>query len=102
MPSASKGSAATLVKIEPSPRGDGAHRHHRRHEVTGKVREVIFVRFGDFAGFVVDEGLERRRTFRTREAGIARVMLEAGKDRWLVSVILDEDGDSVRKIVLRC
>jgi hypothetical protein len=96
-----KGMGGNPDQIKPSPRGDGKPDQDKAGPVViGKVLEVIFDGFGDFEGFVVAAG-EERRTFRTREPGIAKVALRAGKDRWLVIVHLDEDADSIRKIVLR-
>jgi hypothetical protein len=91
--------------IKPSPSG-GPEEHQKLHErrLSGKVREVIFDRFGDIEGFLLDTFGEER-VVKSHEPGIARVVLEAARHRWLVDVYLDigehEDEDRIRRVVLR-
>ena len=78
-------------KIEPSPTGDGVptRRPHEDKEdelcSTGKIVELVFDRFGDFEGFVLDteDGL---RSYATRERDLARLAERAWKERLRITV----------------
>jgi hypothetical protein len=54
---------------------------------------VVYDRFGDFAGFRLrdEDGCERR--YRAREAEIERLVPEAWRNRWVVTVVADEAVD---------
>jgi hypothetical protein len=92
-------------RIKPSPSG-GPEEHGKVAErrLSGKVREVIFDRFGDFEGFLLDT-FDEERLVESHEPGIGKIMLEAARERWLVDVYLDsgehEDEDRIRRVVLR-
>ena len=77
--------------------GDGhAHPVPDRHRVefTGKISGLVYDHFGDFEGFVVEEGCNRFRRFRSRECRLAGVLREAWKDCATVVVITDPKDDS--------
>lgn len=70
----------------------GGHRHEsggRREAVTGKVTSVVYDRFGDFCGFVLDTDCGARR-FTARAHEIERVVNRAWAERILTSVFFDE------------
>jgi hypothetical protein len=88
--------------IQPSPDGSGVHgvshpqpghRHGHgedRRQTTGKVGGLIYDRFGDFAGFILDtEDGERR--FRCRETEIEEVVRRAWSARVLTTVVVERD-----------
>jgi hypothetical protein len=72
---------------EPHP-GHGGH--DRGHAATGKIGGVFYDRFGDFEGFDLrtEHGEERR--YRAREDEIERLVLEAWRERWLVTVVAED------------
>lgn len=73
---------------EPHP-GHGGDRD-RGHAATGKIAGVCYDRFGDFEGFDLrtEHGEERR--YRAREEEIERLVLEAWRDRWVVTVMAED------------
>jgi hypothetical protein len=72
--------------------GDDDDRHRDRDEAaTGKIDGVVYDRFGDFAGFHLRTEGGRERRYRAREADIERLVMEAWRDRWVVTVIADEE-----------
>jgi hypothetical protein len=73
--------------IQPSPTGDG--RRHRKHEkqvfYTGKICGLVFDRFGDFEGFLLDaDGGERK--FLSREKAMAELAERAWRERLRITV----------------
>ncbi|MFZ0593037.1 MAG: hypothetical protein WAM39_21445 [Bryobacteraceae bacterium] len=67
---------------KPEPFGGGHF-----NKFVGKVAGLIYDHFGDFDGFLLQEGCDRVRRFRTREWRLARVLREAWKDRAIVTVL---------------
>jgi hypothetical protein len=79
--------------------GDGKKHPVPRHhdhliEFVGKVAALIYNHFGDFEGFVLEEGCNRVRRFESRECRLASVLREAWKDRAVVRVITDSRDES--------
>jgi hypothetical protein len=67
-------------------------------EFTGKVCEVLFDCFGDFAGFVLDDCCERR-TYESRERQIGDLVLRALKERFtILAVTAGKSGRTVRLV----
>jgi len=80
-------------KIEPG-------KTERRIEFEGKVHSLIYDRYGDFDGFVLDTEDGQRR-FRTAERPIERVVLRAWAHRIRTTVIVEiDDEDRPETIVL--
>jgi hypothetical protein len=80
-------------KILPSPSGDGgAKPPHKGPEdqlrFTGKITGLIFDRFGDFAGFLLDTE-DGEREFSSREKDIAKLAQRAWGDRLRVTVCVE-------------
>ena len=61
----------------------------RREAFTGKVASVVYDRFGDFCGFVLDTEDGARR-FAAREPEIERVVNRAWAERILTSVFVEK------------
>jgi hypothetical protein len=89
------------ITILPSPTGTGAthpphHHHHGTHEHehrrhhTGKIAGLIFDRFGDFEGFLLDTE-EGDREFFSREKEIAELAERAWRERLRITVWTDRD-----------
>jgi hypothetical protein len=95
--------------IRPSPDGSGVeteqhpgkHPGHRpepgKHEereervgFTGKIDGLVYDRYGDFDGFVLDVD-EGERRFRCRETEIERVVMQAWSTRVRVTVFVERD-----------
>jgi hypothetical protein len=81
------------TQILPSPTGEGS-RKHRRHEerrvYTGKIAGLIFDRFGDFEGFLLDtEGGER--AFHSREKEVEELIERAWRERLRITVWAERD-----------
>jgi len=84
--------------ILPSPTGEGRkhHHHHRKHEherlraSTGKIAGLIFDRFGNFEGFVLDTE-EGDRKFFSREKDIEHLAERVWHDRLRISVFFECD-----------
>jgi len=79
-------------KILPSPSGDGGthpqpsdKRPEERLCFTGKVAGLIFDRFGDFAGFLLDTE-DGQREFSSREKAIAELAQRAWHERLRITV----------------
>jgi hypothetical protein len=93
----------------PQPGHGQGHDHRRDASSTGKIAGVCYDRFGDFEGFDLrtEHGEERR--YRAREDEIERLVLEAWRERWVVTVVAEDrnerhDWDSapwVARIILR-
>ena len=69
-------------------------------KITGKVREVIFDCFGDFEGFVV-ESCSCSHYIKSKETGVAEVVLRACRERRTVTVSLDK-ACRLHKIIVHC
>lgn len=79
--------------------GDGGkhdhhHHHHHHHreecrEWTGKVVSVIYDRFGDFEGFVLETEEGHEHCFHGREPEIERLVRYAWDDRAVISVFVE-------------
>ena len=80
------------VQILPTPTGDGGKLPEppkepgEHHGVTGKIAGLIFDRFGDFEGFILDTA-EGERTFHSREKDIAELAERAWRERLRITVI---------------
>lgn len=80
-------------QILPSPTGSipqppGPHRH--RLGFTGKIAGLVFDRFGDFDGFLL-ETEHGEHPFESREAAVHRLVERAWQDRIRVTVFADRD-----------
>jgi len=83
------------TKILPSPTGEVGRKHHHRHygeyerekrkAFTGKIAGLIFDRFGDFEGFLLDTE-ECEREFFSREKDIERLAERVWRERLRVTV----------------
>ena len=62
--------------------------------------KVLYDCFGDFDGFVLEACYAERHGFRSRQAGIGKVVLHACEKRLTVSVWLDASGRTICKIVI--
>jgi hypothetical protein len=89
--------------IQPSPRGEWQHPKEAERCFTGKICEVIFDCFGDLEGFVLETCSKQRHSFKSRERGISKLVLQACKDRLLISVCLDNSKwDKIERIIVLC
>jgi hypothetical protein len=90
--------------ILPSPTGNSRrkrHVHEPRVAFTGKVSGLIYDRFGDFDGFLLDAEAGER-TFVSRERAVEELARRAWSERILVTVIVERDEPSrPLSIVLR-
>jgi hypothetical protein len=82
-------------QIKPSPGDPGPHRPpHRpgeqRVHFVGKIVALIYDRFGDFEGFILDTE-DGERAFRSREPAIERLARLAWEERILVEVVVERD-----------
>lgn len=59
-------------------------------EVTGKIDGVCHDRFGDFDGFDLHTEHGEERRYRAREGEIERLVLQAWRERWVVTVVADD------------
>ncbi len=93
------------TRIRPSPDGSGVHPEthpgttptpHRHGEVrirfTGKVDGIVYDRFGDFEGFVL-ETEDGPRHFKCREAELENVLTRAWNGRVRTAVIVEADSE---------
>jgi len=77
--------------ILPSPTGEGRkHRHHEppgeeREALTGKIAGLIFDRFGDFEGFLLDTE-DGERKFYSREEEVERLAERVWRERLRITV----------------
>ena len=71
--------------------GDHGGEHGGDHldKFVGKVAGLVYDPFGDFEGFILEQGGERVRRFRSRECRLANILREAWKDRATVIVFTD-------------
>jgi hypothetical protein len=84
-------------QILPSPTGDGIpKRRHRepkpekRIVFRGKIAGLVFDRFGDFEGFLLDSE-HGERTFHSREREVEELVERAWRDRLRVTVPVDRN-----------
>ncbi len=91
--------------IQPSPTGEGVPKHHKHGDdddrrFTGKIASLIFDRFGDFVGFVLQTDCGNRRFF-SREDEIEHLAERAWRERLRISVIADDhDRDRIEHILI--
>jgi hypothetical protein len=84
------------TEILPSPTGEGRRKHprheghDRRRAFTGKVAGLIFDRFGDFEGFVLDTE-EGERKFFSREKEMKDLAERAWRERLRIIVLVERD-----------
>jgi len=86
------------TQILPSPTGEGRRKHGRpeereaeeRRAFTGKVAGLIFDRFGDFEGFVLDTE-DGERKFFSREKEIEELTERAWRERLRLTVWAERD-----------
>jgi hypothetical protein len=83
-------------RVHPSPDGVWWRRHRGdvmegRHCSTGKVVGVIYDRFGDFAGFLLETDGGRERRYLAREHEIADLVVAAWRDRAVITVCAHSD-----------
>ena len=84
--------------ILPSPTGDGRRKHPCRPEPeeerqishTGKISGLIFDRFGDFEGFLLDAE-EGERKFFSREKNVEELAARVWRERLRVTVLADRN-----------
>lgn len=103
------------AQIRPSPDGSGVHprpypgpkphptpdRGEERLSALGKIDGLIYDRFGDFDGFIL-ETEEGMRHYKCREPEMAQVVARAWAQRVLVTVIVERDKPHrPERIVLR-
>jgi hypothetical protein len=69
-------------------------------EFTGKVREVVFDCFGDFAGFILT-GCHGHRAFESRENEIGGLVLRALKERFTLTVVTAENKPGILRLVVK-
>ncbi|WP_215734518.1 sialidase family protein [Geobacter grbiciae] len=80
-------------QILPSPTGDGRRKHHHHEEpehealraFTGKIAGLIFDRFGDFEGFLLDTE-DGERKFCSREKDVEELAERAWRERLRITV----------------
>ncbi len=81
-------------QIEPSPEGNGTPKHApkggKRFERTGKIAGLIYDRFGDFEGFILDAE-EGERTYDSRERDMERLVERAWRERIRLSVWAEQE-----------
>ncbi|QUD87707.1 hypothetical protein [Phenylobacterium montanum] len=80
--------------IKPSPSGGGKtrpkHDGEERLGFVGKVDQLVYDRFGDFAGFALDTEDGMRR-FASHERDMEALILRVWEERLLVKVVVEED-----------
>jgi hypothetical protein len=90
-------------KILPSPTGDGIRKPpHEEHEAfTGKITGLIFDRFGDFEGFLLQTE-DGERKFLSRERDVAELAERVWRDRLRITVRIERDApDRPVSIIVR-
>ncbi len=96
-------------KIKPSPDGSGVNpeptphpkRHHpgeARIGFVGKIESLVYDRFGEFTGFVLDTEDGRRR-FRGHEPELERVLSRAWSERIRVKVVSELDDEDRLEVI---
>lgn len=66
------------------------HEHAEREGVTGKITGLVYDRFGEFDGFLVD-GEDGQRAFDTREDAIEDLVGRAWSEGIIVTVFVEVD-----------
>jgi hypothetical protein len=69
--------------------GRPKHPHEERQAFTGKIAGLIFDRFGDFEGFLLDT--EGERKFLSREREVAELAERVWRDRLRITVWTERD-----------
>lgn len=91
------------TEILPSPTGDGRrkppHHEERREAFTGKIAALIFDRFGDFEGFLLDTE-DGERKFFSREKDVAELAELVWRDRLRITVWVERDESHRPKTVI--
>ena len=83
-------------EILPSPTGDGRRKHRRheegeeRHAYTGKIAGLIFDRFADFEGFVLDTE-DGEHKFFSHEKNMEELTARAWRERLRITVNAEHD-----------
>ena len=81
-------------KIYPSSTGDGGLPEHEPHgpfiESTGKIAGLLFDRFGDFEGFLLETDKGERK-FHSRETEMMALAERAWRERLRLTVCADRD-----------
>lgn len=79
-------------KIQPSPSGNGHVTPGPESHIsfTGRIAEVVYDRFGEFEGFVLDTE-EGRRSFSSEEEELGGLVRDAWEDRLLVRIVVERD-----------
>ena len=78
-------------------RGLLEHLRHRReearngHRFTGKVAALVFDGFGDFDGFVLQDGAGAEHRFRSREHEVEKLIDRALAERVVTTVLIEHD-----------
>jgi phospholipase C len=87
----------------PATAGRG-HRHgdHAGSLETGKIEALVFDHFGDFEGFILENGAGERRTFHSRERNVEEVARRAWQEGIRTSVVCAPRGrdTAVERIIL--
>jgi hypothetical protein len=80
------------TEILASPTGDGRRKHppEERLHFTGKIAGLIFDRFGDFEGFLLDTEDGERRFF-SRERDVAQLAERVWRERLRITVWAERD-----------
>jgi hypothetical protein len=82
-----------------SGHGGGGGKGERRVDVQGKVSAVIYDRYGDFEGFVVDtEDGEQR--FRSDEHAIEKLVRRAWIERIRTTVVFELDDPDRAEVII--
>jgi hypothetical protein len=82
--------------------GQGHRQLCDRDEQTGKIDGVEYDRFGDFDGFCLRTEDGRERYYRASEAEIHRLVFDAWRERWVVTVVSrDRNRDGAAPLATR-
>jgi hypothetical protein len=76
--------------IGPSPTGDWQPPKARRVSFVGKIEAIVFDRYGDFDGFILDTE-HGDRTFASREEEIRDLVEQAWSERIRIEVVVEHD-----------
>jgi hypothetical protein len=72
------------------------------HHYTGKIAGIVYDRFGDFDGFLLETEAGENRMFRSTESAVEALVRRAWEDRTLVTVHADHlHPEWVASIILR-
>jgi hypothetical protein len=96
-------SGGNAGSIAPSPigtpiSGTKPPRPGKCKECTGKVAEVVYDCFGDFAGFVLAGCCSHPCVFKSHERAIGELVLRACSQRWTIAVFFDGLDKEIREI----